>query len=131
MVRYSKMSARQLSLINGIFSPSISMSQFWVKNWTPSVTGQFKSTKRSCPIKTASPTAEENSSSLKRSMLNAEVKSPRSEKEASAGAVFFDRKGFARNGDFSSVGASKSRGYLRLVIGCEEAQTVDVDVLAH
>ena len=43
---------------------------------------------------------------------------------------FFDRKGFARNGDFSSVGASKSRGYLRLVIGCEEVQTVDVDVLA-
>lgn len=43
---------------------------------------------------------------------------------------FFDRKGFARNGDFRSVGASESRGYLRLVIGCEEAQTVDVDVLA-
>ena len=43
---------------------------------------------------------------------------------------FFDRKGFARNGNFRSVGASESSGYLRLVIGCEEAQTVDGDVLA-
>ena len=43
---------------------------------------------------------------------------------------FFDRKVFARNGNFRSVGASESSGYLRLVIGCEEAQTVDGDVLA-
>jgi len=43
----------------------------------------------------------------------------------------FDGESFARNGDFGVVRASESRGDLRLVVGCEEVEPVDVDVLTR
>ena len=44
--------------------------------------------------------------------------------------AFFDVESFARNGDFGVVRASESRRNLRLVVGREEVESVDLDVLA-